>query len=285
MSRRRSIEKRRHSLREIADIMNSMRTLAYMETRKLSKFVSAQQAVVKNLESVAQDLLYHYPDLLPRSGQRDTLILLMGSERGFCGNFNHAVINEIEHIPSGEYHQTYKLITVGDKLHTLLENDARLAVSIQGANVSEEITLVLDRLAEEISTLQREQLVRVVCLYHDTMDGVAVQQLLPPFQQLDISTTAHRYPPVLNLTPAAFFSELMDHYLFAVLHAMLFTSLMMENRHRLNHLQRAVNHLDKQVEELERRSNMLRQEEIIEEIEVILLDISNLGASRPIQHK
>lgn len=285
MSRRRIIEKRRHSLHEIADIMNSMRTLAYMETRKLSKFVSAQQAVVKNLESVAQDLLYHYPKLLPQSGRHDTLILLIGSERGFCGDFNHAVVNKIEHIPQDKYLQTVKLITVGEKLHTLMENDSRLAVSIAGANASEEITRVLDRLAEEISALQREQVVRVLCLYHGTMDGVVEQQLLPPFQQLDISTTEHRYPPVLNLAPTAFFLELADHYLFAVLHAMLFTSLMMENRHRLNHLQRAVNHLDKQVEELERRSNMLRQEEIIEEIEVILLDISNLGASGPIQHK
>jgi F-type H+-transporting ATPase subunit gamma len=58
---------------------------------------------------------------------------------------------------------------------------------------------------------------------------------------------------------------------------MLYTSLMMENHHRVTHLEGAVKHLDDQSEDLARQGNTLRQEEIIEEIEVILLSAASLG--------
>ena len=79
------------------------------------------------------------------------------------------------------------------------------------------------------------------------------------------------HPPLLNLSPQALLGELTDHYLFAALHAMLYTSLMIENQHRASHLDGAVKHLDDESDKLARHCNVLRQEEIIEEIEVILL--------------
>jgi F-type H+-transporting ATPase subunit gamma len=65
---------------------------------------------------------------------------------------------------------------------------------------------------------------------------------------------------------------------------MLYTSLMVENRRRVTHLEGAVKHMDEESDELRRQCNTLRQEEIIEEIEVILLSSSELdvgpGAER-----
>ena len=46
---------------------------------------------------------------------------------------------------------------------------------------------------------------------------------------------------------------------------------MAENERRVQHLNAAVDHLDEKSLDLQRRANALRQEEIIEEIEVILL--------------
>jgi F-type H+-transporting ATPase subunit gamma len=58
---------------------------------------------------------------------------------------------------------------------------------------------------------------------------------------------------------------------------MLYTSLMIENRFRVTHLEGAVKHLDDESAQLERRCNALRQEEIIEEIEEIMLSAASLG--------
>jgi F-type H+-transporting ATPase subunit gamma len=58
---------------------------------------------------------------------------------------------------------------------------------------------------------------------------------------------------------------------------MLYKSLMMENQFRVTHLEGAVRHLDDESAELKRQCNGLRQEEIIEEIEEIMLSATSLG--------
>jgi len=73
MTRRRHLEHHRQSLAEIRDIMNSMKTLAYMETRKLARFLDAQHAVVQSIEDVAADLLSFYPETLPEA--QETMLL------------------------------------------------------------------------------------------------------------------------------------------------------------------------------------------------------------------
>jgi len=64
----------------------------------------------------------------------------------------------------------------------------------------------------------------------------------------------------------------------------LFAALMAENQRRVQHLEQAGQHLEREVDALGKRRNMLRQEEIIEEIEVILLSaglVGMPGAQRP----
>ena len=51
---------------------------------------------------------------------------------------------------------------------------------------------------------------------------------------------------------------------------------MVENHRRVQHLENATHHLDNKTDELKHKINALRQEEIIEEIEVILLNSSNI---------
>ena len=63
-----------------------------------------------------------------------------------------------------------------------------------------------------------------------------------------------------------------EHYLFAVLHEIFYISLLAENQRRLQHLEGAVKHLDDETVNLRRKSQIYRQEEITEEIEVILLN-------------
>jgi F-type H+-transporting ATPase subunit gamma len=79
-------------------------------------------------------------------------------------------------------------------------------------------------------------------------------------------------PPMLNLSATRLFIDLTENYLFTALHRVLYDSLMSENQSRVQHLENAVNHLDDKTSDLQRQVNALRQEEIIEEIEVILLN-------------
>jgi F-type H+-transporting ATPase subunit gamma len=73
------------------------------------------------------------------------------------------------------------------------------------------------------------------------------------------------------MQPKASQAELIDHYLFAALHQILYVSLMAENQHRAQYLEGAMRRLEDKSADLLHRCNLLRQEEIFEEIEVILL--------------
>ena len=280
MTRRRKLERHRQSLAEIRDIMNSMKTLAYMETRKLARFLDAQHAVVQSIEDVAADLLSFYPETLPEAQETMPVYVLIGTERGFCGDFNHALLKYLESALQEHPPGSPVLIATGRKLYTLLEGDGRVAAQIDGASVAEEVTSVLSQVVRELSALQEQnRMLNVYGLYHGSEGGIVMQKLLPPFQHYLHQAPRFPHPPVLNQSPRVFLAELTDHYLFAALHEALYTSLMAENHQRVAHLEGAVKHLDDESAELMRQSNILRQAEIIEEIEVILLSASSFSES------
>jgi len=291
MSRRHDLDHHRRSLNEIREVMNAMKTLAFMETRKLAPIIEAQQAMVNNIETVATDFLSFQEHTLPEAETDISVYLLMGTERGFCGDINQSLLNQFEtslqHIapsnaPQSDTSQTNssRMIVVGHKLHLLLENDRRVNAFINGASLAEEVDIVLQKVVEELVNLQSQfGALSLYGIYHHGEDGIAMNRLLPPFQALKQKRPPYSHPPVLNLSPAKFLLELSDHYLFAALNEMFYTSLMAENHRRVAQLDGAVQHLDEESEQLLRQSNALRQEEITEEIEVILLSADSLTVS------
>jgi len=273
MTRRRELDRHRHTLDETRNIMNSMKTLAYMETRKLARFLDAQRSVVAHIEIVAGDFLGFYPETLPQPDKLMQVYLLLGSERGFCGEFNETLLTQTEaHIHKNNIN-TPRLIATGCKLCDRLEKDPRVIAFIDGANVAEEVEKTLIQIINNLLGLRTQDSTMALSVFYHEPDReeIASTQILPPFEQSRKRVPLFVHPPLLNLRPEAFLTELIDHYLFAVLHQILYVSLMAENQHRVQHLEGAVHHLEDKSADLLHRCNVLRQEEIIEEIEVILL--------------
>ena len=281
MSRRRELEQHRESLGEIREIMGSMKTLAYMETRKLGRFLETQRNVVQSIAEVAADFLAFFGDTLPVRAPVARLFLLVGTERGFCGDFNHAILRRLESELDGDPAGQPLLLPVGHKLHILLEGEPRVAARIPGASVVEEVTALLSQVTTEIGAIQaRQDELAVYCIHHTDKSDTVVRQLLPPFLDGPAPPAGLSFPPLLQEEPLPFLSQLADHYLLAVLYEIIYTSLMAENDARLAHLGSALRHLDEQSEELARQGNILRQEEIIEEIEVLLLSSGSDSGQR-----
>ncbi len=80
------------------------------------------------------------------------------------------------------------------------------------------------------------------------------------------------FPPLLNLPPRRFLLLLIEHYLFSSLNEFLYSSLMAEHQQRVRHLEGAQRRIEERIRELTLQRNSLRQEEITEEIELILLN-------------
>jgi F-type H+-transporting ATPase subunit gamma len=278
MSRRAGIEQRLRRLSEIADIMTAMKTLALIETRKFSRFMGHQQRLIRSIESASSDFLafhsaFRSSDHPAADGSH--VYVLIGSERGFCGDFNEAIIAALTALPPIRP----RLVVVGRRLASKLQDYPGVEAWLDGPNVAEEVQPVLHELMGVLHRVRTEQAQwkRLSVLSHDSEGGVASHILLPimPVEQVGFS-----YPPRLNLDPAAFFAELTEHYLLAKLPGLFYASLMAENRRRLDHMENALRRMDTKIEELRRKSNALRQEEIVEEIEVILLSAESLLTNR-----
>ena len=268
MTARRKLREHMNRLTEIRDIMDAMKNLALLETHKLGSLLQTQQVLINDLETVAGDFLDFFPWPEQAPSETDCWIVF-GSERGFCGDFNEALLDELEVrlAASGSRHL---LLAVGAKLQLKLAQDPRVAAFLEGPDVAEEIIPVLNKLVVQLGELQAAH---IYVLFHEAQtDQVALHRLMPPFEKAEQGAAHFAFPPIVNVAPATFFSRLLDRYLFVALQEIACTSLMAENQKRIQHMTGAVRRLDETTQLLMRQYHMRRQEDITEEIEVILLN-------------
>jgi len=100
MSRRRELEQHRHRISEIREILGAMKSLAFMETRKLADLLDARRSALAHLSAVAEDFFSFHSATLPAPGKTTPVYLLLGSERGFCGDFNESLALAMEADPA-----------------------------------------------------------------------------------------------------------------------------------------------------------------------------------------
>ncbi len=262
-----------------------MKNLAYMETRKLSQRLQAQEALRQELELAAQALIHHYPHTRPQAREGLELWLMIGAERGFCGDFNERLLRAVQaQLTSlAELEPAPMLMGVGHKLCAYLESWDDVTHCVAGIHAAEEIEAHIGELVHLLSQLEAERgPLRLKAWFNDPRtDQVTDLALLPPFESLAISPTT--VAPLLYIPPEEMMLGLGEHYLFALLHECLGLSALAENQQRIQHLQGAVHRLDERVTELARQSRTLRQEEITEEIEIILLNTEGTSLREQIE--
>ncbi len=262
MSKSNELQLHIHQLEEIRSILNAMKNLALMAVHKFTQLQSFQTQVVTHIEESSAVFFAAYPHFIMDSNH-EPVYLIFGSERGFCGDFNEHLLDSLKNQPCGG------IIAVGNRLIASVENDNyNVIASLNGINVVEEVLPLLEQLMIQIKTFAYDG--KLIAVYHDlTSNEVKQRQILP----LSLPVNTKEATPFLNLSPDLFFSKILEQYLVAVLYEVIYLSSLSENRLRLQHLEGAVQHLDEQTQKLHRKSQIFRQEEITEEIEVILLNI------------
>lgn len=274
MSKRRELEEHVRTLGEIEGIMGAMKNLALMESHKLNRLLNTQQRVVSDIETAGRDFLSFYPGFLPSLSGHE-LYLVIGTERGFCGEFNERLLSALDRHVRTVDDRNPSIFVVGRKLFQRAEQRYRLVGSVEGATVAEEVPSILGRVIDQVRAISSRQIPKrsasVTVVAHDAAtDGVVVRPLRP-FRTDSTAADTSLFPPRLTLPPADFFAQLVDLYLFSILHETFYSALMAESRARLAHLEAALRRLEGNRAEMLRKRNLLRQEEITEEIEVLML--------------
>lgn len=274
MSSRRDIDRRLGSFGDIRDIMRAMKNLAMAEVQKLSRFVVTQRQAAASIETAAADLLNFYPEFVAPADH--TVHLVVGSERGFCGDFNEPLIQALQSMMAKTQGKPEPIIAVGRRLWDRLPAGLGPVITLEGASIAEDVEATLTRLMAAFSDIDErgsgsEGSRTLTTLYHSSEHRQVITDEFSPFRVTTHRPSPTGYPPLLNVGVRHLLPQLAEQYLFAALHGILYDSLMAENSRRLQQMNDALSRLDTRVEELTLRRNILRQEEITEEIEVIML--------------
>ena len=271
------IEERRESLQDIRTVMQAMRTLAQVETHKLTPLLQSQRVVVEGIQQAALDFISCNAHTFEDRGQSSCVYLLIGTERGFCGSFNRSIVQHWQAFTAATA-APHTLLVIGQRLSTILREQEVEHQVLPGASIVEEIESVLLQLTNHIAAVQTGGVLELKAFYRDKDARTPMTaDLLPPFYGYADHAPEYPHPPLLNLPPPAFLAGLIEQALNASLHDLLYTSLLAESIMRIEHLEVAIDHLDLQSARLQQKANFLRREEIIEEIEIILQSAEALG--------
>lgn len=276
MTKRAQLKDNLHTLEDIGNIMTAMKNLCSIELSKMTKFLSMQDKAMQTINDVKSDFISAYP-LIPTLHQdaKPLIYILIGSERGFCGGFNNNVLVELERLK--EQNPNPALIVVGRKLALKLADDSHVTHVLDGPNVIEEIPAVILtvlKVLEEV-TLQKHSDLHLgqwnIIFNEEKQDQIEITTL-QPFEEFFIASADNfSVPPVINLSNDLFLAELIENYLFSMFHSVFYKSFFIENHQRLVHLNNSLDRLDSKRSALKGHLKLIRQEEITEEIQIIML--------------
>lgn len=274
MSKRAKLKEHIHTLDEIGNIMTAMKNLALIEINKVTKYISTQERALKTIRAVGRDFFYFYPDLLTSiQTNASPIYILIGSERGFCGGFNDYIIEALTHLDVLK--DDSKFIVVGHKLAMKMVDDNRIVQVIEGPNAAEEIPNIILQLVNALETISTNNTLQpgywTIISCEENQNKINTTMLQPFLEFKNKITQSFKISSLLNLTPLDFLLEFINQYLFSVLYFTLYKSFITENYQRVHHLDSALKRLENKTIDLTRHFNLLRQEEITEEIQVIMI--------------
>lgn len=259
MSRRYEIEAKLALYHDLSGILGAMRSFALAELHRVTRRATAQHEVVETLAATIEDLAPARSGPTPGAGD---IWLLLGSVRGFCGSFNEDVVRAWR--ADGAI---TPMVAVGERLTDGLGDEVG-HIEVAGSISALDAAATVDRILAALDAARRQTPNAsglVICFRDD--NGARSERLLP----LPLVTPGDMARLPLTQEPAARVAEVvLEHYLFHALLSRLLHAIRVENHMRLTQMENALQHLGRNGEALQQQRNRLRQEEIVEEIELIV---------------
>ncbi len=264
MSQRHEAEQQLALYGDLGEIMGAMKNLAQVELHRVSRLTLAQQVCRQHVRQAMEvyALTHAVPPLQKEHRQ---IYIVIGSERGFCASFNDAPKNHVYSLL--ERAPRPAIILVGSRLAVSCGSAADGMPVVAGANTALEISAVLEALVEQLDRILVADGFFQVTVVYPSADGLQRESILP--FKAEPQENAALVPARLNVSPESLFAALARHWLYHSLLAALYISLQTENHMRLGQMEGAIRHLNDSSDALKVQINRLRQEAIVEEIEVI----------------
>lgn len=278
MSQLVQMRQRIKAIETIKKITYAMRLVSMSAHSRLKR---KQDTIIRYIESIEQlfgkiyrvDARWQSPILNPiQTTNVKKLIILVGSQKGLCGNFNSNLLYFFESHNASQANQSFDIIIIGKKIADYIKKLKHTAI------ITTYDTFNLNNLfiiAQEISDtiITASPLYQEVILLSNQLKGFFVQKpqesRLIPFAPSENATAMASIATddfVWEHKPAELLDHVAQQYLEAQIQYLLFQSLYAEQAARFISMDNATRNADNLLESTRLTYNKLRQAKITKEL-------------------
>jgi len=266
------IRQRIKTIETIKKITHAMRLISmstHSRLKEQEKSIKRFQATaLEFVQKVQPEVKEPHPILDPAKKENNDLVILIGSQKGLCGNFNYALL---QYFLKDQLKGKFSTIVIGKKLSSLVREKTTLQPisSYETLNTRNFVSISSDITAQLIS---RTIPFSNITVYSNLSKGFFIQKpkvsrIIPFEQEKNTNHTQELIDYYLwDQTADELLNELVTVYLSGQFQYLLFESLLAEYAARFISMDHATRNAKTLFEETRIQYNKLRQAKITKEL-------------------
>lgn len=317
---------RLENIRSVKPILGGLRTISLGSWQAALKRRSSVQNYAAQLKGMLPWLVPHLetapgliarlretlPVIRPSRGQRDDeadsrpgrlKALVLGSERGLCGRFNVAVVEEAERYLHRESTQgsTVDLLVLGSRAQRILERRDYAATEAGALSMTAlpSLSLAFDLAGQWLEAYEKREIDGVDIIYNQYHGTGAYEptamRLIPPQIAGERAAAAEGGagpvaegreavergrawpPPIIDTDPLSLYTTVIEQSVAVELYRVLLASSAAEHSMRFQLMESATQNADRLIEELTLIIRTARRQEITQEMQELAAGAGLLG--------
>lgn len=275
MSQLIQLKQRIKAVTTIKKITNAMRLISralHVRLDKQKKYLFKYHTTVSDYLTELNKLNANWhPSFLPsiKNTQNQTLIIIIGSQKGLCGNFNGPLLYWIdEHLPLLTSPET-TIIALGKKINDhLKKQSAPLVTSLKELKSSQVEAYTEDLLKLIFPVHTQYNTISMVYLHSKTFFNRSLKKIdLIPFATSKTPSNAHSFDQdEQEQNPQEILDSLGQHYIRSCVRIALFESLHAEQSARFISMDNATRNANSFLSTMKSHYNKIRQAKITKEL-------------------
>ena len=261
-----------------------MRLISMSSHTKLRKNIANLDLIKNEITPILCQLYKNHPEAyeLDKDAQHDTLYIVLGSEKGLCGNFNNILYSFLDKNITEESKRNSHFITIGKKAKRYFEQkNIPLLLNFDKLQTSkiQEITSSLFEFIES----KRDQYKSIICIHNNPKSFFTVEAqktALVPIEpdSCDIECSLHEYVWIQKQKEVA--AILFKTLLKTNLLTLLTSSMIAEQSSRFLSMDSSTRNADNLLKSMNLEYNKIRQAKSLKKLSNLSADSNELESTQ-----
>ncbi len=275
------------AIETIKKITHAMRLISMSMHSRLRNRASILEAYQKEIDLMFEKVRFAapkwnspimYPEAEPENNQ---LLIVVGSQKGLCGNFNSSLFKEFQQTYTEEKLKKIKIVAIGKHAIDRMKKQpgANIVKTFDNFSITR-LNLISGRLVELI--MESEIPYSSVVIFANALKTFFLQNpeqttVLPLSRKIDesISESMPNEPYLWEQNPNEILNDLSVQYVTSKVYYLLFQSLLAEQAARFISMDNSTRNAKELLEETQRLYNKLRQAKITRELTELSASFQN----------